>query len=174
VRITVDGLEVEIRSGTEADVPLLLSFIHGLAEVEKLTVSATEESLRNALFGARPAAHTLFVFADGKPIGYMVYYFTFSTNAGKRGLWLEDLYVDEAYRRRGIGQALMTHLAGITLENDCARFEWIVLDWNTPAVEFYRKLGATLFPDWTICRLDGASLSRVAAGELSGPETKVQ
>ena len=171
MRITVDGLEVEVRSGTEADVPLLLSFIHGLAAVERLSVSATEESLRDALFGARPAAHTLFVFADGKPVGYIVYYFTFSTNVGKRGLWLEDLYVEEAYRRRGIGHALMTHLAGIALSNGCARFEWVVLDWNTPAVEFYRKLGATLFPDWTICRLDGASLSRVAAGEIKSEQT---
>lgn len=161
-RLPVPGLEVEVRAAAEEDVPLLLSFIRSLAEVERLTVATTEESLRAALFGTPPAAQALLVLCGGKPIGYAVYFFTFATMAGKRGLWLDDLFIDAEYRGRGIGRAMMSYVAGLAVQNDCARFEWIVLDWNTPAVEFYRGLGASMFPDWLICRLDGTSLQRVA------------
>jgi GNAT superfamily N-acetyltransferase len=160
--LVVDGLEVEVREGTRADVPLLLSFIRAMAAFEKLTVTATEASLEDALFGNEPAARVLLAFVDGTPIAYAIYYFTFSTMEGKRGLWLEDLFIDAAFRGRGIGQALMAHLARLAVQNGCARFEWVVLDWNESAIRFYKRLGATILEDWRICRLDGVPLTAIA------------
>jgi GNAT superfamily N-acetyltransferase len=169
--LMANNLEVDVRAGTVADVPVLLEFFGSMAAFEKLTVSATEESLRAALFGENPAARTLLAYVDGKPIAYAIYFFTFSTMVGKRGLWLEDLFIDAAFRGKGIGKALMTYLAGIAVQNDCGRFEWIVLDWNASAIRFYTRLGATLLADWRICRLDEAQLSRLrsAEGEPSVP-----
>lgn len=161
--LLVNDVDVEVRAGTTADVPLLLAFIRSMAAFEKLTVSATEESLRAALFGDAPAARTLLAFVDGKPIAYVTYFFTFSTFVGKRGLWLEDLFIDPAFRGRGIGRALMAYLADIALQNQCARFEWSVLDWNESAIGFYKRLGATILTDWRMCRLDEAQLSRMAS-----------
>jgi GNAT superfamily N-acetyltransferase len=158
----VNGIDVDVRDGTINDVPLLLSFFRAMAAFEKLTVSATEESLRAALFGDAPAARTLLAFVDGTPVGYVVYFFTFSTMVGKRGLWLEDLFIDPALRGKGIGQALMAYLARIALQNECGRFEWSVLDWNESAIRFYERLGATVLENWRICRLDGTQLSAVA------------
>jgi GNAT superfamily N-acetyltransferase len=160
--LNVNGIDVDVRSGTIEDVPLLLSFFRAMAAFEKLTVSATEESLRAALFGEAPAARTLLAFVEGKPAGYAVYFFTFSTMAGKRGLWLEDLFIEPALRGKGIGEALMAYLARIALQNNCARFEWSVLDWNESALRFYGRLGATVLENWRICRLDGTQLSVVA------------
>lgn len=159
----VGNIKVEIRAGTAADVPLLLSFIRSMAAFEKLTVSATEESLREALFGEKPAAYTLFAFVDGSPIAYVTYFFTFSTMVGKRGLWLDDLFIDPAFRSRGIGKALMVYLAAIAEENQCGRFEWIVLDWNETAIRFYKSLGANILPDWRVCRLDEDQLPGVGS-----------
>jgi GNAT superfamily N-acetyltransferase len=160
--LNVNGIDVNVRDGTIDDVPLLLSFFHAMAAFEKLTVSATEESLRAALFGDAPAARTLLAFVEGKPVGYVVYFFTFSTMVGKRGLWLEDLFIEPGLRGKGIGQALMAYLARIALQNECGRFEWSVLEWNESAIRFYERLGATLLEDWRICRLDGTQLSAVA------------
>lgn len=162
MRLVVNDVEVELRAGTEADVPLLLSFIRAMAAFEKLPVSATEESLRAALFGDRPAAHTLLAFVDGTPIAYVTYFFAFTTMIGKRSLWLEDLFVEPAFRGKGIGQALMAYLADIAVQNDCARFEWVVLDWNESAIRFYERLGATFLNEWRICRLEEAQLTHVA------------
>ena len=156
-------VDVEVRAGTIADVPLLLSFIHAMAAFENLTVSATEESLAASLFGERPAAHTLLAFVSGNPIGYVTYFFTFGTMVGKRGLWLDDLFIDPDFRGKGIGQALMAYLADIAVQNQCARFEWMVLDWNEPAIGFYRRLGASFLDDCRICRLDEPHIARVAS-----------
>jgi GNAT superfamily N-acetyltransferase len=163
VKLLVNSIDVELRPATAADVPLLLAFIRSMAAFERLTVSATEESLRAALFGDAPAARTLLAFVEGKPIAYITYFFTFSTMLGKRGLWLEDLFIDPAFRSRGIGQALMAYLADIALKNQCGRFEWVVLDWNKSAIRFYERLGATLLTDWRICRLDESQLAPVAS-----------
>lgn len=167
VKLMANDLEVEVRSGTPADVSLLLSFIRKMAEFEKLTASATEESLRSSLFGEASAAHTLLAFVDGQPIGYATYFFSFTSMMGRRALWLDDLFVDPALRSRGIGKALMAYLAGIAVENKCARFEWIVLDWNTSAIDLYKRLGADVLPDWRICRVDEANLADLA-GRIHG------
>lgn len=161
--LVANNIEVELRAGTIADVPLLLAFIQSMAAFEKLTVSATEESLRAALFGDAPAARTLLAFVDGKPIAYATYFFTFATMVGKRGLWLDDLFIDPAFRGKGIGRALMAYLADIAAQHQCGRFEWMVLDWNEGAIGFYKSLGAKILTDWRICRLDETQLTRVAS-----------
>src|SRR2546428_12600395 len=151
--LAVNDTEVEVRDSTESDIPLLLAFFRSMAAFEKLTISATEESVRAALFGEVPAARALLAFAESRPIGYAVYFFTFSTMIGKRGLWLEDLFIEPAFRGRGIGHALMAYLADIAAKNQCGRFEWSVLDWNQSAIRFYERLGATVLNDWRICRV---------------------
>ena len=158
----INNVEVTIREGTVQDIPLLLEFIRSMAEFENLTVTANEDLLRNALFGERPSAAFLLVFAGGKPIGYVTYFFTFSSMVGKRGLWLDDLFVDADYRAQGIGKAIMAHLAQIALDHDCGRFEWMVLDWNEPAIGFYEKLGAHVFKEWRVCRVDEGGIEAVA------------
>lgn len=165
--LAVGDLRLEVRAGTAADAPLLLTFIRAMADFERLSATATEESLRAALFGDTPAATTLLAFVEGTPVAYAIYYFTFSSMNGQRGLWLDDLFVDAAWRGRGIGRALMAHLAGIARAHDCARFEWMVLDWNDAAINFYRSLGAAMLGDWLICRLDGTELSGLAAAAPS-------
>jgi GNAT superfamily N-acetyltransferase len=160
--LRANGLEVVVRPGTIDDVPLLLDFIRSMAAFERLTASATEQSLRDSLFGAEPAARTLLAFVDGKPVAYSTYFFTFASMVGRRGLWLDDLFVDPAFRDKGIGEALMAYLADVAVRNGCARFEWMVLDWNESAIGFYRRLGATLLDGWRVCRLDEAQLLHVA------------
>jgi GNAT superfamily N-acetyltransferase len=160
--LQVNGLEVEVRAATPDDVTLLLNFIRAMAEFERLTVSATEASLRDALFGEASAARALLVYVGETPIGYATYFFSFTSMMGRRAFWLDDLFVAPAFRGKGIGKALMAHLAGIAARNQCARFEWIVLDWNTPAIEFYKSLGAEMLADWRACRLDEAALKRLA------------
>ena len=154
-----------IRPATEADVFLVLTFIHGLADYEHLShlVTATEETLRDALFGARPGAEVLLAFEAQTPVGFAVFFHNFSTFLGRRGLWLEDIYIDPAFRRKGHGRALLLHVARIAHERGCGRFEWSALDWNTPAIDFYRGLGAVPLDDWTIFRATGAALERMAA-----------
>jgi GNAT superfamily N-acetyltransferase len=164
MKLTAGSLELEVRPGTAADAPLLLSFIRAMAEFEKLEVKTTEAELRESLFGPRPAAETLLAFAGERPAAYAIYFFTFSSMLGRRGLWLDDLFVAPEFRGKGVGQALMQHLAEIAVRNGCGRFEWMVLDWNERAIGFYRKLGATLLDDWRICRLVGEKLSSVARG----------
>jgi GNAT superfamily N-acetyltransferase len=168
--LTVNDIRVEVRDGTPADVPLLLKFIQKMAAFEKLTVSATEESLHGALFGEAPAARALLAFVDGQPIGYATYFFSFTSMMGRRALWLDDLFVDPALRGKGIGKALMAYLAGIAVENQCARFEWIVLDWNTEAIEFYQRLGAKVLTDWRVCRLNEAQLPLIARTLVVSPD----
>ena len=162
MKLGVTNLAVEVRAGTIDDIPLLLSFIRSMAEFEKLEVTATEELLRESLFSDRPAAHTLIALVDGKAAAYVVYSFTFATMLGKRGLWLEDLYVSPDFRGKGIAKALMAYLADLAIKNKCGRFVWMVLDWNTSAIGLYRGLGATLLDDWRICRLDEDGMRSIA------------
>lgn len=163
MKLAVNDLEVEVRDATPDDVPLLLTFIRKMAAFEKLEATATETSLRGALFGETPAARALLVFVDGQPIGYATWLFSFTSMMGRRAFWLDDLFVDPAFRGRGIGKVLMAYIAGLAAKHGCARFEWIVLDWNTSAIEFYKRLGAEILDDWRICRLDEAQSTRLAA-----------
>ncbi len=153
-----------IRSATAADVPLILGFIRALATYEKLLpeVVATEESLRRTLFSAAPAAQVVIAEVDGRPAGFALYFFNYSTFLAQPGLYLEDLFVQPEFRGHGTGKALLLHLAKIANARGCGRMEWSVLDWNEPAKGFYRKLGARLLEDWRICRLTGAALTQYA------------
>ena len=160
--LVVNDLDVEVRDATIADVPVLMSFIRSMAAFEKLPLSATEDSLRAALFGDAPAARTLLAFVDGQAVAYVIYFFSFSTMLGRRGLWLEDLFIDPAFRGKGIGHALMACLADIAIQHECGRFEWTVLDWNDKAIGFYQRLGAQILDDWRIGRLEASQLPAVA------------
>jgi GNAT superfamily N-acetyltransferase len=166
--LVVNGIEVELRDGMSADVPLLLTLIRSMAAFEKLTVTATEESLRDALFGESPAARVLLAFVQGEPVAYATYFFTFASMIGKRGLWLDDLFVSSAFRGKGIGKAFMAYLAEVAIRHRCGRLEWMVLDWNETAIDFYERLGARFLPDWRICRLEESQLPSVA-GQLPLP-----
>ena len=157
--------DVTIRPATPRDVPLILSFIHELAEYEKLAheVVATEERLRETLFGAQPRAEVLIAEAGGEPAGFALYLHNYSTFLARPGIFLEDLYVRPAFRRLGIGRTLLTRLAAIAVERDCGRFEWNVLDWNESAIAFYASLGAKPMSEWTTFRLTGEPLAALAA-----------
>ena len=141
--------------------------IGALAAYEKLVHLwvATEADLEAALFGVPPAAEVLIACKDGAPVAFALFFHNFSTFLGRRGLWLEDLFVQPAFRRMGCAQALLRSLAGIARERGCGRFEWAVLDWNTPAIDFYRALGATIMPDWRIVRVVGPALVALAEGK---------
>ncbi|MEX0703553.1 MAG: GNAT family N-acetyltransferase [Planctomycetales bacterium] len=154
-----------LRPAIPADVPVVLGLIRELAEYERLPheVAATEESLRETLFGARPYAEALVAEADGEVAGFAVFFHNYSTFVGRPGLYLEDLYVRPQFRRRGIGRAFFRELARLAVERGCGRIEWSVLDWNEPALAFYRGLGATPMSDWTVQRLAGAALEAMAA-----------
>jgi GNAT superfamily N-acetyltransferase len=153
-----------IRPATANDVPLVLEFVKALAEYEKLSdrVRATETTLRESLFGAQPGAEVLLAYENETPVGFAVFFHNFSTFLGVKGLWLEDIFVKPQYRGRGYGKALLLHLARIAHERGCGRFEWSALDWNTPAWDFYKALGAVPLEDWTMFRLTGAALERLA------------
>jgi GNAT superfamily N-acetyltransferase len=149
------------------DVPHVFRLIRALAEYEKLAhlVSGTEAQLREELFGARPVIECLLGWEDAQPVGFALFFHNFSTFLARRGLYLEDLFVEPAARGKGYGKALMRRLAQLAVERGCGRFEWAVLDWNRPAIDFYRALGAEVLPDWRICRLTGAALARFAASD---------
>ena len=160
-------MNVRIESAQERDVPLILELIRGLAEYERMSdqVVATEAGLREALFGAQPSAEVIIAYADDRPAGFALFFHNFSTFLGRRGLYLEDLFVIPEFRRLGIGRRLLTELARIAVARGCGRFEWSVLDWNTPAIEFYKRLGARPLDDWTIFRVTGDALTRLAESE---------
>ena len=153
-----------IRTANERDVPLILDFIRELAGYEHLSgaVSATEERLRAALFRDRPAAEVILGELGDRPVGFAVYFQNFSTFAGRPGLYLEDLFVRPAYRRRGFGTRLLVRLAGIAVERGYGRMEWAVLDWNEMALRVYRRIGAEAMSDWTVHRLTGEALAALA------------
>jgi GNAT superfamily N-acetyltransferase len=153
-----------IRTATADDVPTILGFIRDLADYERLAheVVADEARLRATLFGPRPGAEVL-IAEDPDPIGFALFFTSYSTFLAKPGLYLEDLFVRPAARGRGIGLALMAALAKVCIDRDYARFEWSVLDWNEPALGFYRKLGAAALDTWTVHRLTGDALHALAA-----------
>jgi len=157
---------VRIERATERDVPLILEMIRALAEYERMSdeVVATEAGLRDSLFGARPEAEVLIAYADEQPAGFALFFHNYSTFVGRRGLYLEDLFVKPAFRGRGIGKRLLVELARLAVERRCGRFEWCVLDWNEPAINFYKSLGARCMDAWKIFRVDGEALSRLARG----------
>jgi GNAT superfamily N-acetyltransferase len=154
-----------IEGARERDVPLILAFIRELAEYERLPheVVATAEGLREALFGAPQAAEVLIGRFRGEPVGFALFFHNFSTFVGRRGLYLEDLYVRPSERGQGFGRALLAHVARLARERGCGRMEWAVLDWNDPAIAFYRRVGAVPMGDWTVFRLAGDALEALAA-----------
>lgn len=156
--------ELTIAAARESDIPLLLDFIRKLAEYERLStdVVCDESTLRESLFGAKPAAEVLLAYWGKEPAGFAVYFHNFSTFIGRPGIYLEDLFVIPAFRGRGVGKALLSYLARIAQKRNCARFEWAVLDWNQPAIDFYRHLGAVPMHDWTVFRLTGTALGDLA------------
>lgn len=158
--------ELEIRAATEDDVPLILSLIKELAEYEKLSheVVATEEALRDSLFGERPVAEVLIGELANEPAAFALFFHNFSTFLGRPGIYLEDLYVRPAFRGAGVGRALLAHIAGLAKERGCGRLEWSVLDWNEPAIGFYRSIGAAPVSGWTVYRVTGEALDGLAAG----------
>jgi len=160
------AVNLRIFPATQNDVPLILSFIQKLADYEKLSreVVADEEALRHSLFGPNPAAEVLLAHTGEEPVGFAVFFRNFSTFLGRPGIYLEDLFVEPAHRGKGIGKALLRHIAKLALDRGCGRLNWAVLDWNQPAIDFYRSLGAVLLDEWTICRVSGPALERLASG----------
>ena len=155
--------QVRIEAATERDVPLLLRLIKGLAEYERLAhaVTATEAALRESLF-VKNAAEAVIAYVDGQPVGFALFFQTFSTFLGVPGMYLEDLFVEPQWRRRGYGRALLAHLAKIAVARGYGRLEWSVLDWNAASIAFYKALGARALDEWTAFRLAGDSLEQLA------------
>ena len=162
--IATDTPGFQIRSATESDIPIIPSFIKKLARYERLSheVVATEELLRETLFGNRQTAEVAIGYLGPQPVGFVLFFHNYSTFLGKPGLYIEDLFVDEEYRRRGCGRALLLHVARLAKERDCGRLEWAVLDWNQPAIDFYKKLGALPMSEWTVFRITGKRLDELA------------
>ena len=159
--------DFQIRPATETDVPIILRLIRDLAEYERApdAVVATEAGLREVLFGAKRSAEVLLALEAGEPVGFAVYFHNFSTWLGRPGLYLEDLFVRPEMRGKGYGRALLERLAQIAKERGCGRMEWAVLDWNEPAIQFYRKLGAQPMDEWTVFRLTGEGIAKLAGEE---------
>ncbi len=155
---------VIIRPATPEDVSTLVALIKALSEYEQLAheVTGTAEDLAKFLFGDRRYAEAVIAEVEGTAAGMALYFYNFSTFLMRPGLYLEDLFVLPAYRRQGIGQALLVHLGKLALAKGCGRFEWSVLDWNTPAIEFYQQMGAELKPEWQLCRVTGEALQAFA------------
>jgi GNAT superfamily N-acetyltransferase len=156
--------EFVIRSATVADVPVILELIRALAAYERAPndVTATEDQLVDVLFGKKPAAEVLLAFENATPIGFAVFFHNFSTWLGRPGLYLEDLFVKPEHRGKGYGRALLVDLAKIAHERGCGRMEWAVLNWNEPAIEFYKKLGSEPLDEWKIFRLNREGIARLA------------
>jgi GNAT superfamily N-acetyltransferase len=154
----------EIRPATEDDVPIILSLIRELAEYERLSheVVATEGLLRESLFGERRGAEVLIACCKGAPAGFALFFHSFSTFLGRPGIYLEDLYVKPEFRGRGIGRALLAHLARLAKGRGCGRLEWAVLDWNEPAIKLYKSIGAAPMDEWTVYRVTGEALETLA------------
>ena len=158
-------MAISIRPAAPADLPLIAQFIRDLAVYEKLAheVRFDEATLGEKLFGPRPYAEVVISELDGEPQGFALFFHNFSTFEGRPGLYLEDLFVHPEARGSGLGKALLAHLAQLCVTRDCARLEWSVLDWNTPAIGFYQNLGAKLMDEWTVMRVDGDALTDLAA-----------
>jgi GNAT superfamily N-acetyltransferase len=161
-------LSLSIRSATPADISLIGQFIRDLAEYERLAheVRFDEAVMAQKLFGPRPFAEVLIGEIDGTPQGFALFFHNFSTFEGRPGIYLEDLFVRPDARGLGLGKALLSKLAALAVERDCARLEWSVLDWNTPAIDFYKALGARPMDEWTVYRVDGDALTGLAAHSI--------
>ncbi|TVQ41592.1 MAG: GNAT family N-acetyltransferase [Wenzhouxiangella sp.] len=161
------AIEAKIRPARPGDESVLLALISELAEYERMAdqVVASEALLAEALFGSTPTAQAVLAEGEGEVAGFALYFFNFSTFVGRAGLYLEDLFVRPRFRGQGIGKALLLHLAAIARERGCGRMEWSVLDWNQPAIDFYRSLGAVAMDEWTVFRLDQAALEQLDAGQ---------
>jgi GNAT superfamily N-acetyltransferase len=155
---------LSIRPARPGEAGLVFQFVRELAEYEELTheVEATEAMIDAALFGPNPRVFCDIAEWNGEPVGNALWFLNFSTFSGRSGIYLEDLFVRPAFRGKGIGKALMVHLAGRCVENGWARFEWSVLDWNAPSIAFYKSIGAQLKDEWTICRVGGEALAKLA------------
>ncbi|MBX3063141.1 MAG: GNAT family N-acetyltransferase [Anaerolineae bacterium] len=153
-----------IQPTTIVDVPTILSFIRKLADYEKLAheMVATEDDLRVTLFGERPSAEVVIGYWDDQPVAFALFFHNYSTFLGKPGLYLEDLYVDQEMRGKGLGKELLRYLARLAKQRNCGRFEWWVLDWNEPSIQFYKSLGAIPMDEWTVFRVTGEALDRLA------------
>ena len=158
-------MSLEIRKSSSEDVGIILKLIYKLAEYEELTdmVTATEQQLIDTMFSDQPYAHCHIAFCDGEPVGYALYFFNYSTFLAKPGLYLEDLFVVPESRGKGIGKQLLLALAREAKEKDCGRMEWMALDWNTPAHDFYQNLGAKMHEEWKLFRATGESLDKLAS-----------
>ena len=158
-------MTISIRPASAADLPLIAQLIRDLAEYERLAheVRFDDDVLNAKLFGPRPYAEVVIGEIDGHPQGFALFFHNFSTFEGRPGIYLEDLFVRPEARGSGLGKALLSHLAALAVERDCARLEWSVLDWNEPAIGFYKKLGARLMDEWTMMRVDGQALAQLGA-----------
>lgn len=156
--------QLKIREAIPDDADCILKFIQALADYEKLPdeVETSAAMITDTLFGAAPKAFCLLCEIDGEAVGFAIYFYNYSTWKGKYGIYLEDLFVSPEHRGKGAGKALLVHIAGIAVANDCGRFEWSVLDWNTPSIDFYTSLGARVMDGWDIYRVDGEALQRLA------------
>ena len=159
----------QIKHATRAEVPLILQLIRELADYERAPdyAVATEAQLDKVLFGENPSAEVILAREGAEPVGFAVYFFNFSTWLGQPGLYLEDLFVRPAHRGKGYGRLLLARLAQIARERDCGRMEWAVLEWNEPAIEFYKKLGAKPMEDWTVFRLTSDGIGDLAESKSS-------
>jgi GNAT superfamily N-acetyltransferase len=159
--------QIEIRDASADDPALILRFVKELAAFERApeAVTATEADIRHSLFGEDAIVYAVICEIGGVPVGFAVYFFNYSTWLGRRGLYLEDLYVSPAYRRAGAGKAMLKHLARVARSRECGRLEWSVLDWNTPAIRFYESIGAEPLNEWVGYRLAGEALDHFASGE---------
>jgi GNAT superfamily N-acetyltransferase len=164
MEIAPKNREFTLKAAVEADVPLILSFIKGLADYERLAheMVASEDLLRQHLFGERPMAEVIIGYLAGEPVGFALFFHTFSTFLGRPGLYLEDLFIKPEFRGRGLGRLMLAFLAQQAQARNCGRLEWSVLDWNEPAINFYQALGAEPLADWTMHRVAGAALARLA------------
>lgn len=160
---------LNIRPATAQDVPLILDFIRGLAEYEREpnAVTATEADLRRDGFASEPKFRVVIAEWEGKPAGFAFFFYSYSTWEGHPSLFLEDLFVRPQFRGKGIGKKLMVYLAQLALRENCRRFVWQVLDWNTPSIQFYESLGARIMKEWLTVRIDGEALKRLADGDTS-------
>jgi GNAT superfamily N-acetyltransferase len=159
-------MSLAIRPARPGEAGLVLSFIRELAEYEKLAheVEATEATIADALFCASPLVYCDIAEWNGEPAGFQVWFVNFSTFSGRYGIYLEDLFVQPALRGKGIGKALLAHLAARCVQNGWSRLQWSVLDWNAPSIEFYKSLGAVLMDEWTVCKVTGEALKTLAKG----------
>ncbi len=156
--------EFIVRSARPDDVPTIFELISGLAEYEKLShqVTGSVELLTEHLFGRHPYAEVILAESDEKAVGFALFFYNYSTFLTKPGIYLEDIFVQPEYRRRGIGKALIIRVAQLAVKRGCGRFEWSVLDWNQPAIDFYQQMGASVLKEWRICRVTGEALTQLS------------